>query len=145
MSKLPEGSELEEKTNHLLDAWFQWRYPIFFITLFISAIGVTNSIIEGNWQKLFESPDNIRTFFSESLWPPDWSVIEPQAYPVCEEPKYLDFTCSTAWIGVLETLKIAFVATNSISQGEQVSQLWPNLFQEYKVLINFDLSVIISS
>ena len=33
--------------------------------------------------------------------------------------------------------QIAFVATNSISQGEQVSQLWPNLFREYKVLINF--------
>ena len=32
--------------------------------------------------------------------------------------------------------QIAFVATNSISQGEQVSQLWPNLFREYKVLIN---------
>lgn len=133
LSKLPEGSELEEKTNHLLDAWFQWRYPIIFITLFISAIGVTNSIIEGNWQKLFESPDNIRTFFSESLWPPDWSVIEPQAYPVCEEPKYLDFTCSTAWIGVLETLKIAFVATIfgmiisypiSILAAENLSPSW---------------------
>ena len=29
--------------------------------------------------------------------------------------------------------QIAFVATNSITQGEQVSQLWPNLFREYKL------------
>ena len=111
LSKLPTSVELEAKINHLQDAWFQWRYPMILFTLFVFAIGVTHSTIEGNWQKLFESPKNIVTFFSESLWPPDWSVIEPQAYPVCEEPKNLEFTCSTAWIGVLETLKIAFVAT----------------------------------
>jgi len=83
------------------------------------AIGVTNSAIGGDWDKLFNSPRNIHTFFVESLWPPDWRVLEPQAYPVCEESRWFEIlgidsvisSCSTAWIGLLETLKIAFVAT----------------------------------
>lgn len=32
---------------------------------------------------------------------------------------------------------IAFVATNSITQGEQVSQLWPTLFERYKLEISY--------
>ena len=33
--------------------------------------------------------------------------------------------------------EIAFVATNSIIQGEQVSQLWPTLFERYNLEISF--------
>jgi hypothetical protein len=33
--------------------------------------------------------------------------------------------------------KIGFVATNSITQGEQVAQLWPILFDRYKLEISF--------
>lgn len=33
--------------------------------------------------------------------------------------------------------RIGFVATNSITQGEQVSQLWPALFERYKLEIGF--------
>lgn len=32
---------------------------------------------------------------------------------------------------------IAFVATNSITQGEQVAQLWPLLFERYQLEITF--------
>jgi hypothetical protein len=35
------------------------------------------------------------------------------------------------------TTEIAFVATNSITQGEQVAQLWPVLFSRYGLEINF--------
>lgn len=35
------------------------------------------------------------------------------------------------------TIRIGFVATNSITQGEQVSQLWPALFGRYKLEIAF--------
>lgn len=91
--------------------WRRLRWPLTFILLFFMAIWVTHITIEGNWDRLFNSPRNIQTFFKESLWPPDWSVIQPQAYPVCQQPEYLEFTCSTAWIGVVETIKIAFVAT----------------------------------
>lgn len=52
---------------------------------------------------------NLGVFVRESLWPPNWSVLEAQSYPVCEAR--FEFTCSVAWLGVIETLKIAFVAT----------------------------------
>lgn len=52
---------------------------------------------------------NLGVFVRESLWPPNWSVLEAQSYPVCEAR--FEFTCSVAWLGVVETLKIAFVAT----------------------------------
>ena len=64
-----------------------------------------------DWGRLSGSIDNLFIFINESLWPPDWSVIEPQAYPVCTAYPLFDFTCSTAWIGLLETIKIAFVST----------------------------------
>ena len=35
------------------------------------------------------------------------------------------------------TTRIGFVATNSITQGEQVAQLWPVLFERYKLEIAF--------
>ena len=64
-----------------------------------------------DWGRLSGGVDNLVIFFHQSLWPPDWSVLEPQVYPVCTARAPLEFTCSTAWIGVIETLKIAFVST----------------------------------
>ena len=65
-----------------------------------------------DWGRASQGLSNLVTFFNESLWPPDWSVLEPQAYPVCTVyPTFMDFTCSTAWIGMVETIKIAFVST----------------------------------
>ena len=40
-----------------------------------------------------------------------WRVIEPQSYPPCEANRFLQFSCSTAWIGMIETIKIAILAT----------------------------------
>ncbi len=34
-------------------------------------------------------------------------------------------------------IDIAFVATNSITQGEQVAQIWPTMFKRYKLELNF--------
>jgi type II restriction/modification system DNA methylase subunit YeeA len=34
-------------------------------------------------------------------------------------------------------IKVAFVSTNSISQGEQVGVLWNELFSKYKIKIHF--------
>ena len=67
--------------------------------------------MDPNWGRLANTNNNLITFFQESLWPPDWSVIEAQAYPPCSAAPGFSFTCSTAWIGMIETLKIAFVAT----------------------------------
>ncbi|MBL6747740.1 MAG: ABC transporter permease subunit, partial [Candidatus Poseidonia sp.] len=58
--------------------------------------------LSGGWS-------NLVIFFNESLWPPEWSVLEAQSYPVCEAR--FEFTCSVAWLGMVETIKIAFVAT----------------------------------
>lgn len=63
----------------------------------------------GNWGRLSGGWSNLGVFFEESLWPPDWSVLEAQSYPVCEAR--FAFTCSVAWLGMVETIKIAFVAT----------------------------------
>jgi phosphonate transport system permease protein len=63
----------------------------------------------GDWGRLSGGWNNLQLFFSESLWPPNWSVLEAQSYPVCEAT--FEFTCSVAWIGMWETIKIAFVAT----------------------------------
>ena len=38
---------------------------------------------------------------------------------------------------VAGTVRIGFVSTNSITQGEQVALLWPRLFEEYKLEIDF--------
>jgi phosphonate transport system permease protein len=43
------------------------------------------------------------------MWPPNWSVLEAQSYPVCEND--IEFFCSVGYLGMIETLKIAFVAT----------------------------------
>ena len=64
-----------------------------------------------DWGRLSGGGQNLLRFFNESLWPPDWSVLEPQAYPVCTAYQLVDFTCSTAWIGMAETIKIAFIST----------------------------------
>mgnify|MGYP001231438686 CR=1 FL=1 len=82
---------------------------LFIIGAFTWAI--FSDLVDGDWGSLENSLANLSRFFHESLWPPDWTVIEPQAYPVCTEIPVLDFRCSTAWIGMTETLKIAFVAT----------------------------------
>ena len=64
-----------------------------------------------DWGRLSGGGQNLVIFFRESLWPPDWRVLEPQAYPVCTAYPPFDFTCSTAWIGITETIKIAFIST----------------------------------
>ena len=64
-----------------------------------------------DWGRLSGGGQNLVIFFRESLWPPDWRVLEPQAYPVCTAYPLFDFTCSTAWIGITETIKIAFIST----------------------------------
>jgi len=40
-----------------------------------------------------------------------WSVIKPQTYPPCETSELFKFTCSSSWKGMIETIKIAILAT----------------------------------
>ena len=81
-----------------------------FAALLILALAVMDRSVD-NWGTLSNGFGNLISFFHESLWPADWSVLEPRGWPECTAPDALDFTCSTAWIGMVETLQIAFVST----------------------------------
>jgi len=109
----PSSESIESKVDFIAIAsrfWYSSRWFLLFIGLLVVAFRVTNSM-DPNWGRLANTNNNLVTFFQESLWPPDWSVIEAQAYPPCLAAPGLSFTCSTAWLGMIETLKIAFVAT----------------------------------
>ena len=85
------------------------RYPIFISLFLIATYLVFVDLVDGDWASLENSLDNLSVFFYESLWPPNWKVTEAQSYPTCE--RSWDFLCSPAYIGITETLKIAFVST----------------------------------
>ena len=86
------------------------KTSLYLILVIVFAVWVMDGLVD-DWGRLSGSGENLIIFFQESLWPPNWSVIEPQAYPVCTAYPIFDFTCSTAWIGMVETIKIAFVST----------------------------------
>jgi len=83
-------------------------FGIIFVLLFL-AWNTLNGLIEGDWGRLEGGFENLSVFFSESMWPPNWSVLEARSYPVCESE--IEFFCSVGYIGMMETIKIAFVAT----------------------------------
>ena len=84
------------------------RMFFFFLYSFLLTVYLFNDLV-GDWGRLSGGWDNLVVFFDESLWPPNWAVLEAQSYPVCEAR--FDIFCSVAWLGMLETIKIAFVAT----------------------------------
>ena len=85
------------------------KYPIFITFILFTTYLVFVDLVDGDWASLENSLDNLSTFFHESLWPPNWKVIEAQSYPTCD--RNWDFLCSPAYIGIMETLKIALVST----------------------------------
>ena len=68
-----------------------------------------NDLLQGDWSIVSGGFANAETFWNESLWPPEWSMLEARKYPECTAS--IGFFCSKAYIGMLETLKMAFVAT----------------------------------
>ena len=112
-SQAPSLDSVESNVDFLAiisRIWYSSRWFLLFFGLLVVAFRVTNSM-DPNLGRLDHGGQNLVIFFQESLWPPDWSVIEAQAYPPCMSAPGLSFTCSTAWLGMTETLKIAFVAT----------------------------------
>ena len=87
------------------------KYRLFGIILFLLFIawGTLDGLVEGDWGRLEGGLSNLVVFFEESMWPPNWSVLEARSYPVCEEE--VGFFCSVGYLGMMETLKIAFVST----------------------------------
>ena len=85
------------------------KYPIFLAFIILTTFYVFADLVDGDWNSLENSLDNLSVFFYESLWPPNWKVLEARSYPVCD--RGWDLLCSPAYIGIVETLKIAFVST----------------------------------
>ena len=81
------------------------------LTLFFLAFTVVllNDLADGSWSRFEGGWANLRRLITESLWPPDWAVLEARNYPPCEAA--FGFLCSKAYLGMLETLKMAFVGT----------------------------------
>ena len=86
------------------------RAPIFLALLLVLCFIILDQMV-GDWGRATGGFSNLVLFFNESLWPPDWSVIEPRSYPPCESNNLLEVTCSPAWIGMIETIRIALVST----------------------------------
>ena len=96
-------------TVNLLRFYRRSKYLFFiFITIGLTWLIFTD-LVDGDWGSLENSLENLSVFFHESLWPPEWKVLEAQSYPVCD--RSLEIMCSPGYIGIVETLKIAFVAT----------------------------------
>ena len=87
------------------------KYRLFGIILFLLFIAwrTLDGLVEGDWGRLEGGLSNLMVFFEESMWPTNWSVLEARSYPVCEEE--VGFFCSVGYLGMMETLKIAFVST----------------------------------
>ena len=79
--------------------------------LFVLALIVMNNLVRGDWGDLTGGFGNLIKFWNTELWPPEWSLIfEAQSEPPnCTVD--IGFFCSKAYTGMLETLKMAFVAT----------------------------------
>ena len=86
------------------------RKPFIFVILSLLILSwmTLNNLVD-DWGRLEGGWENLTTFVSESMWPPNWSVLEAQSYPVCEND--IEFFCSVGYLGMVETIKIAFVST----------------------------------
>ena len=86
------------------------RKSFMFAILFLLLLAwITLYDLVDDWGRLEGGWENLTIFVTESMWPPNWSVLEAQSYPVCE--KDIEFFCSVGYLGMVETIKIAFVST----------------------------------
>ena len=87
------------------------KVSVISFSLVILAFIILNNLVRGDWGELTGGFGNLVKFWNTELWPPEWALIfEAQAEP----PKCnvnIEFFCSKAYTRMLETLKMAFVAT----------------------------------
>jgi phosphonate transport system permease protein len=87
------------------------KVSVISFSLVILAFIILNNLVRGDWGDLTGGFGNLVKFWNTELWPPEWGLIfEAQSEP----PKCnvnIEFFCSKAYTGMLETLKMAFVAT----------------------------------
>ncbi len=85
------------------------RFILISLILLALAFVVLNDLVQGNWGNLSNGFDNFLHLWNVSLWPPDWTMLEAQKGFECKVS--IGFFCSKAYLGMLETIKMAFVAT----------------------------------
>ena len=87
------------------------KVSVIAFSLVILAFIILDNLVRGDWGDLTGGFSNLIKFWNTELWPPEWGLIfEAQSEP----PKCnvnIEFFCSKAYTGMLETLKMAFVAT----------------------------------
>jgi phosphonate transport system permease protein len=87
------------------------KVSVISFSLVILAFIILNNLVRGDWGDLTGGFGNLVKFWNTELCPPEWGLIfEAQSEP----PKCnvnIEFFCSKAYTGILETLKMAFVAT----------------------------------
>ena len=87
------------------------KVSVISFSLVILAFIILNNLVRGDWGDLTGGFGNLVKFWNTELWPPQWALIfEAQSEPPKCNVK-IEFFCSKAYTGMLETLKMAFVAT----------------------------------
>lgn len=87
------------------------KVSVIAFSLVILAFIILNNLVRGDWGDLTGGFGNLIKFWNTELWPPEWGLIfEAQSEPP-ECNVNIEFFCSKAYTGMLETLKMAFVAT----------------------------------
>ena len=87
------------------------KVSVISFSLVILAFIILNNLVRGDWGDLTGGFSNLVKFWNTELWPPEWALIfEAQSEPPKCNVK-IEFFCSKAYTGMLETLKMAFVAT----------------------------------
>ena len=87
------------------------KVSVISFSLVILAFIILNNLVRGDWGDLTGGFGNLVKFWNTELWPPEWALIfEAQSEPPKCNVK-IEFFCSKAYTGILETLKMAFVAT----------------------------------
>lgn len=77
--------------------------------LVIACYFVFYDLVGGDWGQLSGGWANLSKLWNESLWPPEWGMITNAYYNGCDPNSA--FLCSKAFVGMLVTIKMAFVAT----------------------------------
>ena len=91
------------------------KYLSFIIATLILTWLAFIDLIDGELYKLNDSLSRLSKVFDESLWPPDWTVFNIVEHgcvgPEAPWPLPPNFFCSKGFIGIIDTLEMAFVAT----------------------------------
>ena len=77
------------------------------VTSILTFLALDDIIVD--WSQIDGSFGKLYIFFTQDLFPPDWSILSAEPGIKCSSE--FGFFCSQAWKGISETIKMAFIAT----------------------------------